>query len=177
MNPIKGLPKQASANPFFAASHIYAVLDGAAIPSLLDKLYKFSPEHICLYRGELGADLAHMAPYLVRLENDTEFTNWILSEGWGHHWGIFAATNEDMLTMRKHFRTFLMVESPEGKPLYFRYYDPRVFRQYLPTCGKEQANDIFGPILFYMVEGEKPGSMLRFSLHDGLPYKENIKVQ
>ena len=123
---------------FYGGANVYAVLDGASIPDLLEKLYKWKPEHICLYRGELAPDLAEVAPYLVRLEQNGLFTEWVITQGWGHHWGIFAISEEGITTLRKHFRTILMVEDPRGKPVYFRYYDPRVLRCYLPSCHPDE---------------------------------------
>lgn len=142
---------------------LYAVLDGASVPGLLKKLYTLKPEHICLYRGELAPDLAECAPYLVRLEPKSEFAPWVLAEGWGKHWGIFALTKADLKDMRKHFRTFLRVKNPEGKILYFRYYDPRVLRVFLPTCNGEELKVLFGPVSVYHAEDKCPDRMIRFA--------------
>jgi hypothetical protein len=141
---------------------VYAVLDGASVPALLPRLAEWKPEHCCLYRGELPADLKRAAPYLVRLTPDSPFTGWVLSEGWGKHWGIFAVSFADFLTLRKHFRTFLMVNGPDGKPFYFRYYDPRVLRTYLPTCNAAESELVFGPVTFYAAEAKADGTLLRF---------------
>ena len=155
----------------------YAVLDGASIPELLPKLEEFAPEQVCLYRGELEPDLAECAPYLVQLEPDSPFTDFVLNEGWGKHWGIFALSSADLASVRKHFRTFLMVKSPEGKKLYFRYYDPRVFRVYLPTCNAEEIAILFGPITSYLLEPENPAALLKFSQNQGLLLKETISLE
>ena len=45
---------------------------------------------MCLYRGELQPDMAEVAPYLVKLDRDAPFTDWVLDRGWGNHWGVFA---------------------------------------------------------------------------------------
>ena len=149
----------------------YAVVDGASIPDLLDHLYGDPrPEFVCLYRGELQPDMAECAPYLVQLQSDAPFTDWLLAEGWGKHWGIFAIAKADPIAMRKHFRTFLMVKSPEGKQLYFRYYDPRVLRLYLPTCNIGETNLVFGPVLRYIIEGKQPETLLCFSPIEGIPH-------
>ena len=139
---------------------VYAVLDGARVgEDLLPKLSEWDVEHVCLYRGELAPDLAACAPYLVRIEKSGEFLAWLLKSGWGKDWGIFLASGADMILMRRHLRRFLIVASPEGKRLYFRYYDPRVLRVYLPTCSPSEARHVFGPIQQYLVEGPeaKPG--------------------
>lgn len=143
-------------------AQIYAVLDGASAPGLQDLLDKHQPEHVCLYRGELEADLAAAAPYLVRLDAESPFTRSVLANGWGHHWGIFALAPASLIAMRKHFRKFLMVDLSDGRPVYFRYYDPRVFALYLPSCDAEETRAVFGPVQQYVMEGATPGSLLRF---------------
>lgn len=145
----------------------YAVIDGASAAGLLDRLYGLQPEFACLYRGELAPDMAEVAPYLVRLEPDTEFADWVVSEGWGKHWGVFALAHASLREMRRHFRSFLTVYDPEGKPLLFRYYDPRVLRVYLPTCDARELETVFGPVVAYLLEGEDSGELLRFELSSG----------
>ena len=153
------------------------MLDGASIPDLLDHLYGDPrPEFICLYRGELEPDMAEVAPYLVRLQPDAPFTDWLLVEGWGKHWGIFALSAADLPVMRRHFRTFLMVKNPEGKQVYFRYYDPRVLRTFLPTCNAEETATVFGPLITYLCEADKPEALLSFGIKGRLPHREASKL-
>ncbi|HVF51080.1 MAG TPA: DUF4123 domain-containing protein [Pyrinomonadaceae bacterium] len=156
--------KEALSRQLFSeeAANVYAVLDGAAVDELLDKLYTHEPEYECLYRGELEPDMAEVAPYLVCLRPDAEFTLWLFEQGWGQNWGIFVVTDADMRTLRRHFRTFLIVYDADGKPLYFRYYDPRVLRLYLPTCNDDELETIFGPVVSYLLEDEDPQTLLRF---------------
>jgi hypothetical protein len=146
---------------------VFAVLDGASVRDLLTRLYDQQPEFCCLYRGELKPDLAEVAPYLVRLEPGSEFTQWLLEHGWGKHWGIFALAPVDLQTLRRHFRRFLVVYDPDGKPLYFRYYDPRVLRVYLPTCNADELAAVFGPVESCVLEDEDPGVVLRFRVESG----------
>lgn len=141
---------------------VFVILDGASVPDLLDHLAKYNPEHVCLYRGELEPDLAEVAPYLSILPYDSPFTDWVIAKGWGEHWGIFGRARADLATLRKHFRKFLMVYDESGKSLYFRYYDPRVLRVYLPTCNGQELKVVFGPVLSYFAEGEQPGSGVGF---------------
>ncbi len=156
-------------------SRVYAILDGASIPNLLSGLESNKAEHVCLYLGELNPELAKTAPYLVLLKQKTALTEWILS-GFGKHWGIFAVTRSSMMEMRKHCRKFLMVFDPDGIPLYFRYYDPRVFRIYLPTCNSEETQTIFGPVMTYFTEGDEDGSLLRFVSTNEKPVSKKIQI-
>jgi hypothetical protein len=147
------------------ATNTYAVLDGASVEQLPQILWEHEPENICLYRGELEPDMAAVAPYLVKLEYDHPFTKLVCEKGWGNHWGIFAVTpaEVDIRALRQHFRKFLMVYNPDGKLVYFRYYDPRVLRIYLPTCNIEEIKIVFGRIDFYVLEDEDPSTLLRLS--------------
>lgn len=157
-------------------ANVFSVLDGASVPGLLMRLYSDQPEYVCLYRGELEPDIAEVAPYLVRLAPEADFTDWVIGQGWGKHWGIFVVTNEDLRAMRRHFRMFLMVYDESGKPLYFRYYDPRVLRLYLPTCNADELSDLFDPILYYLLEGEEPNTALKFSVRNGSLKEERFAL-
>jgi len=155
---------------------VFALLDGASVDGLVKMLWEHQPEHVCLYRGELEPDMAEVAPYLIRLEPDAEFTEWVLTRGWGNHWGIFAVTDADLRALRRHFRTFTMVRDPDGKLLYFRYYDPRVLRVYLPTCNEEEMAIVFGPVAHYLLEDEDPKFLLCFRQRAGEPERARIPL-
>jgi len=109
--------------------------------------------------------MAATAPYLVKLEYDHPFTKLVCKQGWGKHWGIFVITPAEinLRDLRNHFRRFLMVYDPDGKLIYFRYYDPRVLRVYLPTCNAEETKIVFGPISSYIVEDEDSFVLLQLS--------------
>ncbi len=158
------------------STKVYAILDGASIPQLPEVLARLEVEAECLYRGELAPDLAEAAPYLAHVLFDHPFTDWLLQEGWGRHWGIFAISHADLRTLRMHLRTFLKVYGPDLKPLYFRYYDPRVLRSYLPTCNAQELQTIFGPVLRYLLEDSAAQRLLKFSIVDGACHSEVVDL-
>ena len=143
------------------------LFDGASCPGLLGKLYgDLRPEFECLYRGDLEDDMAEVAPYIARLDADTEFTEWALS-GWGEHWGLIAVASTPFRETRLHFRKLNIVNGPDNNPLYFRYYDPRVLRSFAPTCDAAYLKKLFGPVQRYIVEGPEPGSSISLALAEG----------
>lgn len=150
---------------FLSRTQVFAILDGAAIPTLLRKIYEYEPKFYCLLWGwtDLPPKLVAAAPYLVELEKNSEFTQWVLS-GYGQHWGIFALSRAELPTLRGHFREFLRVQDEQGRNLWFRFYDPRVLRVYLPSCNEEEKRTLFGPVLLYLVEDKKSGTFLHFWL-------------
>jgi hypothetical protein len=149
---------------------VYAVLDGASVPTLLDQLYGDPPpEFECLYPGELAPDMAEVAPYLVALERDSAFTDWVITQGWGNHWGLYAVAvaPTDLRALYFYMRTLNIVYDAKSKPMMFRYYDPRVLRTFLPTCGPDQVKQLFGPVARFVIEGDTPAVALTFTHVDG----------
>jgi len=124
-------------------SNVYAIIDGAACPELRFKLYDFEPKSACLWSGALEPDLQEVAPYMVMLDKELPFTDWLLEKGWGNHWNIFVTSHLDFKALRKQIRKLLLVKSPEGNNLLFRFYDPRVMEVVLPTFVEEQLLDLF----------------------------------
>lgn len=157
----------------FESENIFAVLDGASVPGLLERLASDQPAHECLYRGELEPDMREVAPYLVALEKESEFTKWVFERGWTKHWGVLAETGADLRAMRLHLRRFLTVHDEAGKPMLFRYYDPRVLRVYLPTCNKAELEEFFGPIKRFVLEGES-GEPLSLEIANGALKKRTL---
>lgn len=157
-------------------AHVFAIVDGATAPDLLVSLYRYQPDYVCLYRGELQPDMAEVAPYLVHLEPKGMYTAWLIEHGWGNHWGIFAVSYADMREMRRHFRRFLIVHDSSGKPLLFRYYDPRVLRVYLPTCTAPELAAVFGAVTCYILEDDKQESAVRFHTVSGALQQDRLRL-
>jgi hypothetical protein len=142
---------------FNSRYNVYTVIDGASAPILLGKIAEYEPKHTCLFRGELSIEMAEVAPYMVKLEADEDFTNWLLEYATESPCCIFAHTDKNFLTLRKHFRSFMRVQSPEGETLHFRYYDPRVLSVYLPSCEKEENTVLYADVInkFLVVDIEE----------------------
>ncbi len=142
---------------------LYALLDAACEPSVLKVLFESKEQYQSLFEGPQGAQLAHFAPYLVRLPENSPLIGTLVQQGWGKNWGVYLASQEALEGLRRHFRQFLMVKLPDQKQVYFRFYDPRVLRLFLPTCTAQEISLIFGPVKYYLMEDEKPDLLLRFS--------------
>jgi len=140
----------------------YAILDAARDKVVYPKIVGSGIKGMCLYHGAKSIELATVAPYLVQLETDAAFTDWLLGQGWGKSWGIFLKTSETLEKLQRHFRRFLMVYNEDGKLLYFRFYDPRVFRVYLPTCNETELKTVFGPVTYFLTEGQE-NSLIEFT--------------
>jgi hypothetical protein len=141
---------------------LFAILDAARDVRILALLLTHKEECQSLYEGEQGAKLAQVAPYLVRLQKDSKLLEALVKEGWGKSWGVYLTSASDLQEVRRHLRRFLEVKLPSGEQVYFRFYDPRVMRVFLPTCTPEDATQFFGPIQTYLVEDQTLEQLLRF---------------
>jgi len=143
---------------------VYAILDGSRnkkiYPLLKDSKQKFS----CLYEGDLNYELTLAAPYIVRLDKDSEFTRELILHAWGNSWGVFAITYAPatLISVRRNCKKSAYVLDENKRKLLFRYYDPRVLRTYLPGCSKDEAAKFFGPVSEFVVESENKRNLHRF---------------
>jgi hypothetical protein len=153
-----------------APDPLYAVLDAARDWKVKPLVEEFPAGDVrCLFSGESATELAGQAPYLVRLPADCPQLEPLVLDGWGDSWGVFLTCREPAEEVRAHLRKFLMVElegqGPDGGPAeaYFRFYDPRVMRAFLPTCNEAETAEFFGPVRAWLLEGRKPDTLLRFT--------------
>jgi hypothetical protein len=140
--------------PDFATrgTEIYAVLDGARDRRIHQMVGSSELAWRCLYAGALPAELLEVAPYLACMRPHASFTNDIISQGWGHAWGIWLISAAPFDHLRRHLRRFLRVQDEAGRHLLFRYYDPIVLATFLPTCTTAELAELFGPIDAFLIE-------------------------
>lgn len=142
---------------------VFALLDAARDPHVLGLLIVEENAYRSLYEGPAADDYADFAPYLVELPKDTPLLEVLIREGWNNSWGVFLTSRQPFAEVRKHFRRFLLAELPNGDEVLFRFYDPRVLRVYLRNCNVEETAAFFGPVTSFLIEGEEPGTLLRFT--------------
>ena len=118
----------------------------------------------CLFAGDLAVELADVAPYLGRLASLDESAESALEELLAKDVAILvipADPNMELVQLHRHLRKFNVVYGPDGNPLFFRYYDPRVLPGVLDVFDAEQREAFFGPILhFILQDGSK--QLVRF---------------
>jgi hypothetical protein len=142
---------------------LFAVLDAARDPRVLEAMRESVETYRSLYEGIKGEALAEWAPHLVRLPRASRLLEQLVLEGWGRRWGIYLTCRRPFDEVRTQLRRVLMVGNDQsGEPMYFRFYDPRMLRLVLPTCGARQRAQIFGEISGFLVEG-RGGEVVRFT--------------
>lgn len=152
-----------------ATGTVYGIMDAAREPMILTYLNKHGEQCQSLYEGEPGEALAPFGPWLVRLPGHSALLSELIGQGWGNSWGIYLASSLPFAEVRKHFRRFLRVKIPDGRQVYFRYYDPRVLRTYLASSMPHEQKEFFGSIQRFVLEMPEGEGILEYSPHSKNP--------
>lgn len=140
---------------------LYAVLDAARDPAVLELLRSCGEETQSLYSGRRSEQLADVAPYLARVPAASRLFEALVREGWGRSWGVLAVCEAPFAELRRHFRRFLVAQTEDRQAIYFRFYDPRVLRPFLEAATDAQRRAFFGPVSAFLLEGRGEGTVLR----------------
>ena len=145
----------------------YVLLDAAQDPAILPLLVQDKAEWRSLYEGQSAVKLASQAPYIAAAAQSPEFLDEIVTNGWGRSWCIFVCSHASLDEVRRHFRSLLYVKNSRGEQVYFRFYDPRILRAYLPTCTAGELEQFFGPVKQFIVEGDEEEELYALALEAG----------
>jgi hypothetical protein len=129
----------------------------------LEEAQKLNGHYTCLFTDKDERYLKTVAPYLFTYMPNTDFAHWLLKQGWGNSWGVFINSGADTERLDKHCQKFKTIRTEEGTEPYFRFYDPRVLRIFLPTCDVAQLGVFFGPVSNFICEDEDSAFALLFS--------------
>ena len=140
---------------------LYALIDAARESSGPFEAEEAGVEYQSLYAGDLGEMLKNVAPYLAEFPVGSSFRHWWF-EQWGNSIGILVEAPVSLTDLRRHFRTLMMVRGEDRNRYYFRFYDPRVLRVFLPSCTGEEIRRFFGPITAFYCEGQGGEELLAF---------------
>jgi hypothetical protein len=150
----------------YVGSPLWVLIDAAGLPegrSGIDETKFVSLE--CLFTGDLAVELADVAPYLGQLAQIDEHSAALLQQLMSIDCALVLQAGDQNLTFsqaHRHLRKFNVVYGPDNKPLFFRYYDPRVLPGVLSVFDASQLQAFFGPFdAIVLREGDSGLSKLR----------------
>jgi len=128
------------------SGRLFAAVDGADAEGVADKAREIGVHAaVCLYRPKDESELAEVAPYLFQVDPAT--LAW-LREGLALDPAlcIFMLADTNLEGVRRHLRRYLVVQSPAGTKMNFRFYDPRVLVTWLDNSTALELDDFYGPV-------------------------------
>ena len=123
--------------------------------------------------------MTRKGPYLVHLKCTNRYPEYmqLWADRLGRNNGIFFFSSSWPKNVRDHLRTMFKVYDDQGAMFYFRFYDPRVLRTYLPTCTIKEGREFFGPIRSMFCEGADPAWMNHYQVGQSAIHLEEDHVQ
>jgi hypothetical protein len=135
-------------------SVLYAVVDCARDRRIYDLVHQ-ALFPACLFMTDIISPMGRNAPYLVPVEHAERLIDSWQKVGRGESWGIFLRSSQEQARVRQRLRTFNQAKLPDGRVVLFRWWDPRVFRVYLPTCDADDLSQWFASVEEYICETEE----------------------
>ena len=147
-----------------ASARLYAVVDACQAPELIDLARsKYGQPNRMLFKGKAAVleEVELFAPFFISIDPETDFLDhWITY--WGKNAGVLFTSSAEPIRIFRHLRKIFVVEDETGQEHFFRFYDPRVLRVYLPTCTREELRKFFGPIQAFYLDGKAPSKLVKF---------------
>ena len=146
----------------------YALIDAARDYVRIGLARSLSLPGISLFEGAKGQQLEDVAPHLFLCDPVGQMGEILLAPDGQDGCGVLLDARIDVMQVRRHLRHFLLVRRQRDmKKVYFRFYDPRVLRAFLPACTAHELTRFFGPITAFHCQGDNPGEVLTFTLSQG----------
>ncbi len=141
---------------------LYSVVDAARDTRLALACRKLLNEPARPLLERAGVHMKNVGPYLTPVRPGGRYGAYLdlYALGFGKSCGILLLSEAWPQAMREHLRSVMRVEDERGAEFFFRFYDPRVLRAFLPTCTGSEAKQFFGPIRRMLVEADTPNVML-----------------
>jgi hypothetical protein len=142
----------------------FILLDSARMGEAMEEAKELNRHVEPLFNSKADTLLQAVGPFVFTFSEFSDFDDYFFQKGWGDHWGVILSSSADLKDVSEHFRRFLKVKTEDGLELYFRFYDPRVLRIFLPTCDANQLNEFFGPVHYFLMEDEDKRFAVKFWL-------------
>lgn len=138
----------------------YALIDASQSPDIAVLLEAFDSPARCLFDGDVGEDLAEVAPWLVELTRFDDAWDWFVADGYGKNWGILLHSRLELPRLKTQLKRFLKITDEKGETFFFKYYRPRHLNAYLPVFDDVQMASFMKGIETLFTEGDKDANTL-----------------
>lgn len=145
---------------------LFAVVDACQATALIELARRqYGRPKRMLFRGK-AADLEEVesfAPFFIPIDPESDLLEHLINY-FGMNFGVVFTSSAEPVKVFRHLRKIFVVEDDHGQEHFFRFYDPRVLRVYLPVCTRDELRDFFGPIEAFYIEGQAPHKLVKFSV-------------
>ncbi len=139
------------------------ILDQIRLPEVTDTLTRLAPdvEPMYLYDTTRYEPLKAQSPLMVSCEiNDALYQHWKGDALWQSSGVLIRWRDASQNDIVHHLRSLLWVNTPQSRPVLFRYYSPRLLNVWGPLLTDEERTAFLGPLSqCHSLEGDGKGSI------------------
>jgi len=159
--------------------YLYAVVDAAKDYRLAMASRDILGEPLRPLFTNVPHFMERVGPYLARINCTNRYPEYmqLWADRMGDNAGIFIVSPAWPKPLRTHLRSIFKVFDENKNMFYFRFYDPRVLRAYLPTCTLKECREFFGPMRSILAEGPALPLMRQYQVGQSAIHLEEIDVQ
>ena len=162
--------KEREENLNFIATKTYVIVDASKIEKLTNELSALTTlSYANLFTQEDAESLEEVAPYMIELKKEDDFTTWIYENVYGELGSLFIHSTATIEELSEHFREYITTTMEVAHPkkptemmetkAYVRLYDPRVFPDFLQSL--EDSSSFFYNIQELYVEDKHRATILK----------------
>jgi len=144
--------------------HTYVIIDAARIKKLTNELITLTDiKYENLFMPYEQESLEEVAPYLIELKKNDEFTTWVYEHVYGNLGSLFLHSTLNIEELSEQIRPYITTTSSVPNPnnrtelieteTYVRLYDPRVFPRFINKL-KDYRSSFFLNIEIIYVENK-----------------------
>lgn len=137
-------------------------LNGPYTLMILQKYYSVNQS---LFKGTKDEAIMDVSPWLFQIDDQLE-KNLSNEIAIALQSVLLVESKKDMQSVCAHFKSFIY-QTINGREYFFRFWDARVLKKFLPTCDKKQIAELFGPIDHFIIEADSQEESIKFSHVNG----------
>lgn len=144
-----------------AREALYALVDASHDPFIIPPTIEaLTPDAECLFRGKAKEDLGDQTAWIARIDGRGPLLDWLIDEVHGRSMVSFVTSELTVSRLAVHLRKFTKSRDAKGTEHFFRFYNPKVMRQYLPVFDAVQLATFFRSISSCIVEDTRQSNRL-----------------
>jgi len=129
---------------------LYAIVDTGIYRDFIDILDIENPPHRILFKDTFVPEYENVAPYLVALNREDDFSKALVSKGHGETWLSFVVSRQDIATLAYELKERINIYSQaHEREIILRFYDPRNMQQYFNMLDEDEKETLFKDINGY----------------------------
>lgn len=136
--------------------HLYGIVDSARNDEVFRYLVTGDVRYKSLFEDTMDVQSYGVSGFLVECKKESPLFQWMTTDAWGDNSSIFFTSKASFEDLFSHFQKFNRVYLEGDDVVLFRYYDPRVLRNYLPTCNQVEIETFFGEVGSFFAESDTP---------------------